>query len=101
MPSSGLRGWLPLPSNTTDHGEREAGWCSHPDRRGSCGSRRATDLEAGTGGGGSVRAAPLGRDDLKPPFPRDQHPLPAGHPETGGLLTRGTSLDGTPWPDLQ
>lgn len=34
-----------------------------------------------------------------PPFPRDEQPLPAGHPETWGLLTRGTVLDGTPWPD--
>lgn len=34
-----------------------------------------------------------------PPFPRDWQPLPAGHPETWGLLTRGTVLDGTAWPD--
>lgn len=55
-----------------------------------------------------TKLEPSGRDRITrpepypiPPFPRDQHPLPAGHPETWGLLTRGTVLDGTPWPDQE
>lgn len=27
-----------------------------------------------------------------------RQPLPAGHPDTWGLITRGTCLEGTPWP---
>jgi hypothetical protein len=27
-----------------------------------------------------------------------RQPLPAGHPDTWGLITRGTCLEGMPWP---
>jgi hypothetical protein len=30
--------------------------------------------------------------------PDERQPLPAGHPDTWGLITRGTCLDGMPWP---
>ena len=30
--------------------------------------------------------------------PDTRQPLPAGHPESWGLITRGTCLEGVPWP---
>ena len=30
--------------------------------------------------------------------PDARSPLPAGHPESWGLITRGTCLEGAPWP---
>lgn len=30
--------------------------------------------------------------------PDARQPLPAGHPDTWGLIIRGTCLEGTPWP---
>ena len=30
--------------------------------------------------------------------PNARPPLPAGHPESWGLITQGTCLDGVPWP---
>ena len=46
------------------HAARKAEYFADLDRRGSCGSRRATDLEAGTGVNGSVRAVTFGRDAI-------------------------------------
>jgi len=43
------------------HVERQAGHSSNLDWRGICGALRASDLEPGTGRGGSVRPALFGR----------------------------------------
>ena len=47
-----------------DDGAAEARYARPSTAESSCGSRRAADLDAGMGGGGSVRAAPFQRDDL-------------------------------------
>ena len=50
---------------------------------------------------GAVRpAAPLPPPVLRNPAWRE--PLPAGHPDSWGAITRGTALDGQryPWPPL-
>jgi hypothetical protein len=50
------------------------------------------------------RGRRLGARRLLPMMPQapaedpNRPPLPAGHPQTWGLLTRGTLLDGAPYP---
>lgn len=44
------RGWLPLPSNRTDDGALKPARRTPSTGEGSCGARRASDLEPGTGG---------------------------------------------------
>lgn len=64
----GPRGWRPTPSKTLAMVRQSRAVRTPSTAEGSCGARRASDLEAGTGTTGSVRAEVLGRGSFSQEF---------------------------------